>query len=1093
IPIGKPIDNINLYILGENNSLLSIGIPGELCIGGVGLARGYLNNQELTNEKFVENPFCLGEKMYRTGDLAKWLPDGNIEFLGRMDHQIKIRGYRIELGEIEARLLKYEGIKEAIVLLKEDATKSNYLCVYIVSEKELKIQNIKEYLSEELPSYMIPSCYVQLEKMPLAANGKLDRKSLPEPDESMTMGAEYIPPSNSTEERLAEIWKETLGIKRVGINDNFFDVGGHSLKAALLVSKIYKEFNVEIPLREVFNNPVIKELAEYIKSSGESTFSPVIPVEKREYYPLSSAQKRIYILNQLEGEGTSYNMPTVMSVEGYVDKDRLEKSFEQLVERHELLRTSFETVNGEPMQQVHSEAEFKIEYIEADENCKENKINDFVRTFDLSQAPLLRLRLIKVTKDRHLLLFDMHHIISDGTSMNVIIRDFKQIYEGKELSKLRIQYKDYSVWQNKLLKSDRIEKQEKYWINTFSGDIPVLNMPLDYQRPPVQSFEGSRIVFESGQELICRLEIIAKETQTTIYMVLLAAYNILLYKYTGQKDIVVGTPIAGRPYEDFQDIIGMFVNTIAIRNNFEECKSYKDLLLKVKENALQAYENQDYPFEELVEKLDIQRDMGRNPLFDTMFVLQNTGDMDININELSFNPYPIENKVSKFDITLYAVERNNKIYFELEYCAKLYKKGTMERLAGHYINILNEISTDIQTGLSEISMLSQQEKDQILYQFNDTKTEYQRDKTIHQLFEEQVEKTPDNIAVVFGKQQLTYRELNRKANQLATALRKKGVKAGTIVGIMLERSIEMIVGIMGILKSGGGYLPIDLEYPQERIKYMLSDSKAEILLVKNNIYVKIEIPCNTININLDNEDIYIGESSNLQTISNSETLVYVIYTSGSTGRPKGVIIPHRNVINTLASLQKKYPFVEKDSYLMKTTFTFDVSVCEIFGWFFTGGRLVILPESEHKNPISILEAVNKYGITHINFVPSMFGAFLDVLDNHHATQKNKLKYIFAAGEALPIEQVRIFNDITINTGELVNLYGPTEATIYATECSTCNLKEGASIVPIGKPIQNINTYIVDKDKKLLPIGVPGELCISGEGLARGYLNNQELT
>ncbi|MGB7604797.1 MAG: amino acid adenylation domain-containing protein, partial [Lutisporaceae bacterium] len=623
IPIGKPLSNIKAYIIDKNRKLQPVGIQGELCFSGIGLGRGYLNRPELTAEKFIENPFATGERMYKTGDLAKWLPDGNIEFLGRIDHQVKIRGFRIELGEIESQLLKYEGISEVIVIAKEDKNKSNYLCGYICGEREYSISELREYLAKELPEYMIPSYIIQLDKLPLTGNGKVDRKALPEPDGSITTGVEYVAPSNKIEEKLSEIWSEVLGIERVGINDNFFELGGHSLKAINIAAKINKELNVSVPLREMFKTPTIKGLANYVEGTKQSMYSKIEAVEEKEHYTLSSAQKRIYTLQQFEEDSISYNMPMVMTIEGELDKTKLEETFNKLIQRHEALRTSFELVDGEPIQVVHKSVSFEIEYTEADKEKAEEIAAGFVKAFDLSKAPLIRVALAKIKDKEHMLMIDMHHIISDGVSMGILIKEFIELYDGKELPRLRIQYKDFAAWQNELFKSGEINKQEEYWLKAFDGEVPVLNMPTDYQRPSIQSFEGDSLSLELSEELTNKLKQIAKETGSTMYMVLLSAYNVLLSKYSGQEDIVVGSPIAGRPHADLENIMGMFVNTLAMRNFPQGNKTFKEFLEEVKANSLLAFENQDYQFEELIDKLNVTRDLSRNPLFDVMFSMQN--------------------------------------------------------------------------------------------------------------------------------------------------------------------------------------------------------------------------------------------------------------------------------------------------------------------------------------------------------------------------------------------------------------------------------------------------------------------------------------
>ncbi|WP_291583726.1 non-ribosomal peptide synthetase, partial [Clostridium sp. UBA6640] len=630
---------------------------------------------------------------------------------------------------------------------------------------------------------------------------------------------------------------------------------------------------------------------------------------------------------------------------------------------------------------------------------------------------------------------------------------------------------------------------EEYWINRFSDEIPVLNMPTDYERPAIQSFEGDSVSFEVNEDTTLKLRKLTKETGTTMHMVLISAFNIILSKYSGQEDIVIGTPIAGRPHADIQNIIGMFVNTLALRNKPEGDKKYIDFLKEVKENSLKAYENQSYQLEILVENLNLRRDTSRNPLFDVMFNMVDTvTSRDIKLDDIVLKAYSNGNKISKFDLTLNAVESDIKIIFSIEYCSKLFKKETIERLGSHYVRILDNIVSNKEIKLREVNLLSESERNQILYEFNDTKVDYPKEKTIHELFETQVEKTPENIAIVFEGKKLTYRELNERANSLARVLRGKGVKTDSIVGIMVERYLEMIVGIMGILKAGGAYLPIDPSYPKERIEYMLKDSKCEVLLTVESSVNNIEFTKEVID--LFNEGWFEDDLSNLEKINNSSNLAYVIYTSGTTGEPKGVMIEHRSVINTLIYMQDNYPVVMHDAYLFKTNYTFDVSVTEIFGYFMGGGTLVIVNDTDSKDINAIINAIKKYKVTHINFVPAMLNMFIELTDDNYNKVAN-LKYVFAAGEELKANLVSNFYN-KFNNIALENLYGPTEASIYATKYSTSIALNGNS-VPIGTPINNTKIYILDTKNNHLPIGVVGELCISGDGLARGYLNRPDLT
>ncbi len=1093
IPIGKPLANWELYVLGKSKEILPVGIAGELYIGGSGVGRGYLNNAELTAEKFIVNPFIAGEKMYRTGDLVKWLPDGNIEFIGRIDEQVKVRGYRIELGEIESQLLKYEPVQAAVVVAREareEGSGNKYLCAYIVAEQELNVSDLRKHLAKELPEYMIPSYFVPLEKIPLTSNGKVDKKELPAPDGSLHAAAAYEAPGNNTEEVLAIIWQELLGIDQVGVHDNFFHLGGHSLKATVLVSRIHKAMDVEVPLREVFQRPTIRELAEYIDGARKNIYAAIPPVVEQENYPVSAAQKRLFILNQLEGESTGYNMPASLFIEGELNRGRLEETFQQLIARHEVFRTSFQlNREAEPVQIIHQKVDFKVDYLEAEAKQVQSIITGYIRAFHLNKSPLLRVGLIRLSENKHILIIDMHHIISDGVSMNIFIAEFMSLYEEKKLPGLRIQYKDYSVWQNNLFAGETIRKQEEYWLKVFSGGIPVLNLPTDYPRPTIQSFEGNRIIFGIERELAGKLNTLAAATGGTLYMVLLAAYNVMLSKYTGQEDIVVGSPIAGRPHADLESIIGMFVNTLAMRNQPESHKTFQEFLLEVKANALNAYENQDYQFEELVDKLNLTRDISRNPLFDIMFVLQNTRDTELSLAKLKLSPYDFENRIAKFDLTLTAIENKAGIEFSLEYCTKLYKKETITRMAGHFVNILREVAARPDIILDEIEMLSVMEKRQLLSEFNDTKAEYPTGKTIQEFFEEQVTRIPDQVAVVFEDRQLTYRELNGKVNQLAWVLRSKGVHSDSIVGILAERSLEMILAILGVLKAGGAYLPIDPDYPLDRINYTLEDSGTKILLTQGHLESRTLFTGETID--LDNEALYQGDDTNPPSINKPADLAYIIYTSGTTGRPKGVMIEHRNVVRLLFNDKMQFDFTNGDVWTMFHSYCFDFSVWEMYGSLLYGGKLVVVAKSTARDPQRYLQLLKQEKVTVLNQTPTAFYGL--IYEELNLPQKELgLRYVVFGGEALNPIMLKDWKEKYPGT-KLINMYGITETTVHVTFKEITEYEIDLNISNIGKPIPTLTTYIMDRNLRLLPIGVAGELCVGGDGVGRGYLNRPDLT
>jgi amino acid adenylation domain-containing protein len=1142
VPIGSPLTGTTLYVLDRHMKPTPVGAAGELYIGGSGTARGYLNNPELTAEKFMSAPAsssssswglrlaACGCRLYRTGDLVRWMTDGNIEFLGRFDEQVKIRGFRIELGEIENCLLSFEEVEKAIVMVRENERGGKFICAYIISPISREERNgegrsmsspedlLRRKMSEILPGYMIPSCFVELAVFPLTPTGKVDKKALPEP--VFKTVEDYAAPTDDTELKLVEIWGDLLGIPKesIGIHSNFFHLGGHSLKATLLASRIHKVFDIAFPLIRVFTGPTIREIGRWIKKAVKDKYTAIPAAEEKEYYILSSVQRRLYILSQIDPDSIAYNISLAVQLKGDVDRQRTARVFRQLISRHESFRTSFEMINGEPYQRIHDHVEFEIEYFLAADDTEEDKKRrieekrtdenlaeilptancqlptDFIRPFDLSGAPLLRVRLIHTPS---ILLVDMHHIISDGISMGIFLREFAAFYRFQGLSEPKIRYKDYAEWQQDEKQKSALKKQEEYWLRQFSGEIPVLELPIDYPRPSTQGYEGSSAAFKMDIKTTAALKALSEKEDATLFMVLLALFNILLAKLSGSEDIVVGVPTAARRHEDLQPIIGMFVNTLALRNQPAGETKFMDFLGQVKSRALEAFENQDYPFEDLVEKAAKTRDLSRNPLFDAMLVLQNINIQAIETLELTLTPHEIPKTIARFDLTLEGYETEEGLQLSLEYSTKLFKRAAIERYIRYFKNTVSLILESPHEKIKDIEILTVEEKRQILYDFNDTDAEYPREMTIHELFEKQVEKTPEKIAIVGNEKKksratLTYRELNKKSDQVTRFLRETGVLPDSIVGIMVGRSPEMIVGIFGILKAGAAYLPIEPELPQERIKYVLKDSSATILLTSSAARVKEE----TIEI----IDISKGFSSSTSTLTcrvRSANLAYVIYTSGSTGRPKGVMIEHGSVVNRLHWMQKSYPIGPGDVILQKTSFVFDVSVWELFWWSFEGAGLSLLGPGDEKKPAGIVAAVKRDRVTTMHFVPSMLNAFLQYLEMEGTAVTVGLKsltQVFSSGEVLQPNLVEVFNRLlcSINGARLINLYGPTEATVDVS-CFNCPADGRVDMIPIGKPIDNIRLYVVNKDLHLLPVGIAGELRIAGVGVARGYLNRPELT
>ncbi|WP_140159061.1 non-ribosomal peptide synthetase, partial [Bacillus thuringiensis] len=1094
ISIGKPIANNYVYILDNEQKLQPIGMPGELCISGESLAKGYVNNQSLTNEKIVPNPFFSGSLMYRTGDLARWLPDGNLEYLGRLDEQVKIRGFRIELKDIEYQLKEYQSIDDVLVIALKDSEESNFLCAYYMSSEEIPVSTFRNFLEKRLPGFMIPDYFVKIDQFPLTINGKIDKKSLPEPKQAISGESTYHAPWNELEEKLITIWSQILGIEKekIGMSDNLFNLGMHSLKIASFVSRIYREFEISIPIHIIFQLSTVKEQSAYISQIKSEKIYAIEKVEEREDYLLSSAQKRIYMLQALNKFQTSYNMPKAMIIEGTLDIKRVESTFQMLLKRHESLRTSFKVKDGNPVQQIHDYNPIEIELLHLRDKKISELIANFVEPFDLYNNSLIRLKLVELKENKHLLLIDMHHIIADGQSIQLLVNEFVQLYEGKELPELHIQYKDYAAWQNSFLKSEELQSQEHYWLSQFSEEYPVLQLPTDYPRPSVKGSKGDSISVYIGKTLTRHMHQIAARKDTTLFMLLLAAYNVLLSKYGDQEDIIVGTPISGRNHLDVENVIGMFVNTLALRNRPKKDKTFLEFLDEVKKSTLNAFENQDYPFELLVEKLKVQRDTSRNPIFDTMFTFQDSSYSKISIDGLQFSTVDIELNSSKFDLSLYITEVEEGLHAQFEYSTELFKKDSIERLSEHFLAILEKITESSNIKLAEIEMINREEEKLLLHDFNQTQYDNHNNTLLHELFEKQVERIPDKVALQFAGRTMTYKELNEQANQLARKIRKlkRQGEEEFLVSVAMERSFEMVKTILAILKAGGAYVPIDPHHPSKRIETIIKDSQTCVLLTQDKFKEKLSFYHEKV-IVVDDQKDHKEEVSNLSRVSNLENLAYVIYTSGSTGKPKGVMIEHRNVLNTLFGLQRKFPITEEDAYLLKTPFIFDVSVAELFGWMLGGGRLVILEPEMEKDPVELYKVIQKERVTHVNFVPSMIQAFVDMVPDKQLQELTDLKYMFIAGEALSPKLAKSARMLLSHT-DLYNLYGPTEASIYTTGYALDNNLE-MSILPIGKPLDNTGVYILSNEGKLQPIGIPGELCIAGEGVARGYLNDEKRT
>lgn len=1089
VPIGKPIDNTKLYIMDKYKRLQPIGIPGELYIGGENVGRGYLNNSELTADKFIPNPYCEGDRLYRTGDIARWTTDGNIEFLGRADDQVKIRGMRIELEEINYWLSECPSVRDSAVIYKED-NKDGRLIAYYVPADGAEAEDIRKFLLSKLPEYMVPSFFIRIDSMPLNQNGKVDKNALAKLDTNFARKTQYEAPQNETEETLKSLWQEILGIEDAGVNDNFFEIGGHSLKAVQLALKICKIFNTDISLRDIFENQTIRKLARYISDTDKTASPPIHKAEEKLYYPLSSAQQRLYIISQFEESTTSYNLPVVLEITGGIDRKRISDALKKIIERHEVLRTRFETVNGEVFQKVLPEADINMQYIRlnphTDEGSLRVKIQELIKPFRLEEENLLRAWLLELSNKSHYLVLDMHHIVSDGITLDIIVRDLVKLYKGEELAELTLQYKDYSEWQNSLFERGLLKKQEKYWLKLLGGTIPQLNMPTDYRRPPIQSFDGNTVKFDIDKKLSRDLARLAQQYNVTLYVLLLAAYNVLLFRYTGQEDIIVGSPVSGRTHPDLENVAGMFANMLALRNHPQGSKAFRDFLLEVRDNCLDAYDNMDYQFEKLVEKLEVHRDISRNPLFDTVFTLERTENPCYKIDDLEFKHIDFRTNTSKYDLTLTCRETNGGINFIFEYCTRLYKKETVERLAVHFINILKSVTENADCKLSQLNMLSDEEKNQILYQFNNTKTDYPSWASIPDLFREIVMHNPDKVAVVYGDESMTYRQLDKASDKVAGYLTSIAEAPGKITGIWAKPSLLVIPVLLGILKAGNAYLPLDIKSPRKRIIDVLSDCSANLILTCGNEPDSLKsIPqCKVINAkDIIDGGHFLAECLTEKAPGPSDP-AYIMYTSGSTGKPKGCAITHRNVVRLVKNID--YVRLDATDKILQTgSLSFDASTFEIWGSLLNGLTLYMIDIDRLLDTEYFKNALKKYGITTLWLTSPLFSQFAE----YDPAMFSCLKNLLVGGDVLSPRYVnnvrRVCRDLNI-----YNCYGPTENTTF----TTCHLidKEYDDSIPVGKPINNTTVYIVDQYFNLQPIGVPGELCTGGDGVAMGYMNSPEL-
>jgi amino acid adenylation domain-containing protein len=1112
VPLGYPLQDMEILLLDDDGKKVGFNHAGEIAVRSRYLSPGYWQRPDLTQAKFRPDPEGSDKRVYFTGDLGRMSQDGCVEHLGRKDFLVKVRGYRVETGEVETKLLRYPGIKEAAVIGQKKQSGESQLVAYIVRADEAvpSVSELRGFLKGKLPDYMIPSAFVVLDALPRTPNGKVDRKALPVPGHSRPeLDTPFVAPRTAVEQDLAKIWVEVLSLNPVGIHDNFFDLGGHSLAATRVTSQIRDVFQVELPLRYLFETPTVAALADHIERARCSTNGRQVlaiqPVSRDRELPLSFAQQRLWFLEQLEPGSFAYNFLEGFRLKGRLNVEALERSFNEVIRRHEALRTLFKTADGQPVPVIIPSMTIKVLVVDLRKMVSDTERKSEVqrlateerqRPFDLARGPLLRVTLLRLTENEHVLLRAIHHIAFDGWSVGILARELSALYNGfsngeaSPLSDLHIQYADFAHWQRERFQDEFLTTQLSYWKRQLSGIPPLLKLRTDRPRPAIQSFNGARQYFVLSKALSERVKGLSKRHRVTLFTTLLAAFQALLHRYTGQNDIVIGSPVAGRNQSETESLIGFFLNMLVLRADLSGNPTFEELLNRVREVCLEAYSHQDLPFEKLVEELQPDRDLSRTPLFQVMFAFQNTPRPALELASLTVGDFEVPG-IARYDLHLF-MEEQNELRGWVDYNTDLFNATTITRMLGHFQALLEGIVAHPEQRLSDLLILTEAERQQLLVEWNDTKRDYPTDKCIHQMFEAQVERTPDAVAVVCEDRQLTYRELDCRANQLAHYLSSLGVGPEVPVGICVERSLEMVVGLLAILKAGGAYVPLDPDYPTERLAYMLDDIQAPLLLTQRHLVQKLPAQQSKV-ISLDGDCEIIADESeeNLSVPTTPENLAYVIYTSGSTGQPKGVQICHRSVTRLLNATGPMFGFDEHDVWTVFHSYAFDFSVWEIWGALLQGGRLVVVPLETAQSPAAFRDLLHRERVTVLNQTPSAMRQLLEVRpESSKSADGWNPRLIICGGEAFP----RDLAGPLMESGAAVwNFYGPTEATVWATINPVTTTGSTSQSIPIGRPIADRQIYLLDQNLQPVPVGVPGELHIAGAGLARGYFKRPELT
>jgi amino acid adenylation domain-containing protein len=1117
IPIGKPMEGARAVILDDNRKVCPAGVVGEIYIRTPYRTHGYINQPELTSQVFIQNPFnsAPGDLIYKTGDLGRTLEDGSFEFLGRKDRQVKIRGLRIELAEIEDVLRRHSAIKDVVVVDRTDCQGQAYLCAFVVANQPIEASALREHLLPQLPEYMVPSAFVALDSLPRTSTGKIDIKALPAVDRTGPAGrGTYIAPRTPVEEVLANLWADVLKIERVSVNESFFELGGHSLIATQVISRVRDAFHLELPLRTLFEKPTVAAFADIVeqalKSDGGAKLPALVPLQSRVDLPLSFSQQRLWFLAQLEPNSPAYNIPAAVRVKGSLNVTALSDALNEIIRRHEVLRTRFVQADGVPVQRIDAQVKLAIPIIDLtglppasrETRAFELAAEEARKPFSLEHPPLVRASVLKLSEDESLLLFTMHHIVSDGWSMGVLVEELSTLYAQfvsgtfSPMPSLQIQYGDFASWQRQWLQGKALEEHLDYWRTQLQGSANV-ELPTDRPRPSEPSFKGASVSFVVPKAVAQKLTEVSRKHEATLFMTLLSAFKALLGRYTGQDDISVGTPIANRNQTGVEGLIGCFVNMLVLRTALSGDPEFAEVLARVREVALGAYAHQDIPFEKLVEALRVDREKSRSPLFNVVFALQNTPRRERQLPGITLKLEEIDRGTAKFDLELLMTESHDGLLGIFEYNTDLFDHATIAGFADHFQNMLEYIATDPNQRLSMVTRLPVAQRLEMLVARNNTVVDYGSSDTFQPLFEAQVERTPEAVAIKCGQEQLTYRELNQRANRLAHALVEAGAGPETLVGLLSERGLDFLTAMLAVFKAGASYLPLNPAYPSARIAELIEQSQCPLVLVGDGLAGALsdKLPQERI-LSIREADSLARPANNLPDTGFGNSLAYVIYTSGSTGLPKGAMVEQAGMVNHLYGKLKDLEIHADDVVAQNAPQSFDISIWQYLAPLLVGATVVVVPDEEAGDPSRLLDRLQADSVSVLEVVPSLMRSLVETVEQAGPTRWKLpfMRWIVPNGEALPPRLCRqwlgLFPHIPI-----VNAYGTTECSDDATHhrIEDLSFDDALDSMPLGKTMGNLRVYVLDKNLEPGPVGVPGEIYIGGIGVGRGYLGRPDLT